>query len=82
MSKEMTAVEWLLEQIRNNKLTFYNERDKTVPITLVGNDIVEQAKELEKWQIIDAWCDGAMPDKDNKLFAEQYYNEIYGSDGK
>ena len=48
------------------------------------NDILEQAKAMEKKQIVDAWNDGdhayfyskkTGDDFDN---GEQYYNEIYG----
>ena len=61
-----TAVEWLEEQIKWR-----------TDIT----DIIEQAKEMEKEQIMDAYLQGqydgdTMRDTD----AEQYYNETFKSE--
>ena len=73
---KQTAVEWLLEQIvKHNNLVkgdgwFY-----------VKPDIIEQAKEMEKEQIIDA-CNlqrndyRGMPTYNKS--GEAYYNETYG----
>jgi hypothetical protein len=67
MSKQ-TAVEWLHEMLKDNCKEVFE-----------GN-IWEQAKEMEKQQIIDSWIDG----KENKEFgntvfedAEQYYNNTF-----
>ena len=64
----MTAVEWLSEQLKIDKN----------PITY---SILEQAKEMEKQQIIDAYnenenymCDGTE--------GEQYYNEKFNKNEK
>ena len=54
----MTAVEWLLEQ------TMYIRSTK-------WPDIVEQALEMEKQQIIDAYNNGDLRS------AELYYDETY-----
>lgn len=59
METKQTAVEWLLEHdylIRSTKWP----------------DIVEQAKAMEKQQIMDAYDNG-----ENRS-AELYYNETYG----
>ena len=67
-----TAVEWLVEQLKeNNMLTF----DEWI-------EIVEQAKEMEKEQIIKAasWT----PEDGLRILSEladQYYNETFKSDG-
>ena len=69
---KQTAVEWLVEQLKeNNMLTF----DEWI-------DIVEQAKEMEKEQIIKAasWT----PEDGLSILSEladQYYNETFKSDG-
>ena len=57
-----TAVEWLIEifNITNVKLSHH---------TL----IIEQAKEMEKEQIIDAY----EPSHISMMTAEQYYNETF-----
>ena len=66
MSKQISAVEWLFEQIvnRTDRIYFLKE--------------LEQAKEMEKEQIIDAymkWYDGI-----NDNVGEQYYNETFKSE--
>ena len=58
---EQTAVEWLVNKLPQRMLNYLKEE-------------IEQAKEMEKQQIIDAY------DK-NKMgrvnYGEQYYNEEY-----
>jgi hypothetical protein len=71
-----TAVEWLVEQL-NEKIDFI-PLDKWDMI----RDIIQQAKAMEKQQIIKA-CDAGFDDgsgfiEDMKYqSAEQYYNETY-----
>lgn len=69
----MTAVEWLYEQIKFTDKNTYNELYEQY----------QQALELEKEQIIDAyergWDMGAMP---NDCNSEQYYNKTYKKDNK
>ena len=66
----MTAVEWLVEQL---------------PLIQQEGlrDVIEQAKEIEKQQIIDAFDEGS----DDGFYgfsdrSEQYYNETYGGAGE
>ena len=60
-----TAVQWLEEQINGNEL-FYID------------DLFEQAKELEKQQIMKAVYESMGTNLDpNMGRAEQYYNETY-----
>jgi hypothetical protein len=76
-SKKQTAVEWLVEQIRNDKFIKASDQIK----------LINQAKEMEKQQIEDAW-ESAITDfwnseKDSYKIsnvnndAEQYYNETF-----
>ena len=51
---KQTAVEWLKDQLE----CFGNKHELTISWTTV-DELVEQAKEMEKEQIIDAWDDGA-----------------------
>lgn len=76
----MTAVEWLIEQIKNDHI------NKALT-GLEWMKIFEQAKEMEKQQIIDANYDGQRLHsksctkqmlQDN---AESYFAETYGSKG-
>jgi hypothetical protein len=87
--KQQTAIEWLVEQFENHKATFFklNDKEERV-ITLAGRDVVEQAKEIEKKQIINAVDEGISQGygkyidtewgRENDWKAEQYYNETYG----
>ena len=63
---KQTAVEWLMEQICGDHTSEWQEQ-------------IEQAKAMEKEQIIDAWDNGCEDDGiiDN---AEQYYNETFKSE--
>ena len=65
--KEQTAVEWLVEQYKK--------------VGLISISMAEQAKEMEKEQIKDAFVEcwkANMPDGyECKLSAEQYYNETF-----
>jgi hypothetical protein len=61
----MTAVEWLFEQVVNRTERVYFLKE------------LEQAKEMEKQQIIDAWNDvGA----DGITTAEEYYINNFKSE--
>ena len=62
---KQTAVEWLADKIK------WNWQDIEFG-ELSMSTLVEQAKEMEKEQIKDAWNSF-----DGKTF-EQYYNETYG----
>ena len=62
---KQTAVQWLVEKLM--KGDFVNNPD----------ELIEQAKAMEKEQIVDAYTDG-YSDSDNKLsFNKQYYIENY-----
>jgi hypothetical protein len=74
-----TAVEWLAEQITTVKWKMSDVTDR--------NSIIEQAKAMEKEQIIDAyeigfadaWDDAIYYDEPKYATAEQYYKETYES---
>lgn len=79
MQTKQTAVEWLVEQLarKHNEfqaLTFYYDH----------KDEIEQAKQMEKKQIIDARIDGDENHTFNSMvreeYANDYYNETYGKD--
>ena len=76
----MTAVEWLINQIKSFGID-----------TKFINESIEQAKEMHKKEIIDAYLQGDYDVYDGKSFynlnktAEQYYQETFiskGSDAK
>lgn len=68
METKQTAVDWLVEQYANENYSI---------------EVYEQAKEIEKEQIKDAWLsgqdDGATICTPNQHYPdEDYYNETYG----
>jgi hypothetical protein len=67
--KKKTAVEWLMEQINQD----YPE------MTWAYKDECDQAKEMEKEQIIDAFIGFDSDTDENIEIAQAYYKEFYGS---
>jgi hypothetical protein len=65
---QQTAVEWLFEQIPVEWTS-----------TKYGFDAYQQAKQMQKEQIMDALVDGRAQYRDKQIIpAEQYYNETFG----
>lgn len=63
----MTAVEWLVEQILNNK----GARVISVSTFYIKDEIVEQAKEMEKKEISEAY---------NKGYIQGRYDPYFDND--
>ena len=71
--KTQTAVQWLAEQFDSIVELYPSEYEKI-------NNAIEQAKAMEKEQIIDAWDNGydnQCPIIDEENCGEQYYNETF-----
>jgi hypothetical protein len=70
-NKSITAVEWYFKQMQSKEHFTEDEFD----------NIHEQAKEMEKQQIIDAWTDAkycnTIGNEINYEDGEQYYNETF-----
>ena len=67
MSKQ-TAVEWLVEQLEDNGVKHLD----------FAQDLIEQAKAMEREQIIIAFCEGYDHDGESYDDAEtSYYNRTY-----
>ena len=82
METKQTAVDWLVEQIQNGKIEIIYS-DKIHSIKCIPT-IVQQAKEMEKEQIEDAfqcgkwdWSEHITKGTESKDLA-QYYNKTYG----
>ena len=71
--KQKTAVDWLVEQL-NEKIDFI-PLDKWDMI----RDIIQQAKAMQKQQIMDA-CNAGLSGIPRS--SEKYYNETYGGEQK
>ena len=72
----MTAVEWLIDKIVQDQMYKAISQKEWI-------DIFEQAKEMEKQQIIDAHgnkqkMNAGISTYKYTLTGEQYYNETYG----
>jgi hypothetical protein len=69
---KQTAVDWLIGQLH-------------APCRGIPSHIIEQAKEMEKEQMVDAWSNGWLndykSDEDVKNSAEHYYNETFNTNG-
>lgn len=65
---KQTAVEWLIENVIIS-----------APLNW-DTTIVEQAKEMEKEQIIDSWENGFREFYDGSSTPEQYYKNTYEKD--
>ena len=68
--KKQTAVEWLTEQFDSIVELYPSQFEKI-------NRAIEQAKEMEKEQIVDAYKSDRYPCSNED--AEQYYNETFKS---
>jgi hypothetical protein len=69
---KQTAVEWLEKE--------FVKLESTIGVHGVMYELIEQAKEMEKEQIIQAYYQNGWNDNDNEHNAEQYYNETFKQD--
>jgi hypothetical protein len=77
---KQTAVEWYLENVKLTEIEYLDDKITTTQLDVIIDNLGEQAKEMEKQQIIDAWKDGAYGGGQfTTTFdtAEQYYNETF-----
>ena len=76
MQNKQTAVEWFNQQLVDRQNGNGDSRSR--------DEIFEQAKQMEKEQIIDAfvecWKSNVPDGVECKLSAEEYYNETFKSE--
>jgi hypothetical protein len=74
--KQITAVEWLVEQM-------INQMELRIENTQIGIQLFEQAKEMEKERLMHAYGQGVADEAgeivDATRDAEEYYNKTYKS---
>jgi hypothetical protein len=78
MEKQLTAVDWLVDKLKENGVDFWQEEI----------EMIEEAKEMEKEQIIEAHGDkkrtksnsGSCVTYAYTFTGEMYYNETYKSE--
>jgi hypothetical protein len=70
--KKQTAVEWLIEQLDNNLDINHSWRTR---------QYIEQAKEMEKQQIVDAYKDGVKDTNSRCEYqnVENYYKDTFSN---
>ena len=68
---KQTAVEWLIEELRGPHV-----KGDFIFNGVITSEWIQQAKEMEKEQIIQAFCCGG----DGESEAEIYYNEMFKSE--
>jgi hypothetical protein len=68
MENQKSAVEWLAKNLKNFPHVKHSQ---------LFRDLVNQAKEMEKEQIMNAWYDGWIEVGDN---SEHYYNKTFKSE--
>lgn len=77
--KQQTAVEWLVEQIEKGEIEIVYS-DKIHSIKCIP-EIIQQAKEMEKQQIVDAFSQSRLTHPMigfKHLSFNDYINETYG----
>lgn len=78
---EQTAVEWLVEQIEEKGESWENVSIGRTQISIKVEDylnLIAQAKEMEKQQIVETFIDSRILSITNNCNnGEQYYNETF-----
>ena len=75
---KQTAVEWLFEQLCSEKLSWNKDRMGKLFIDLRTSDILQQAKEIEKEQIEEAYMVGYYNHSVNSIMdSEEYYEQNF-----
>ena len=70
-SKQQTAVEWAFEQISNIDWKYLSDSDR--------NDLFNQAIQMEREQIENAYWDGGQDVPINGNRCAEYYEQTYGT---
>jgi hypothetical protein len=71
MEKQLTAVDWLVEKLKENGVNFWQEEI----------EMIEEAKQMEKVQIMKTWYDCKLSIIErNPTDAKQYYNKTFKSE--
>jgi hypothetical protein len=77
MKKKQTAVEWFVEQLDKLEYEYDVEGISILEFDKIKIEIENQAKKMEKEQILDAWTDGYSCGMYQEGLGIDYYNETY-----
>ena len=69
---KQTAVEWLIQELRGT-----DDKGDFIFQGVINSELIEQAKEMEKQQIINAFMVGVKNESYRFDTKEQYYNETF-----
>lgn len=69
MSNKQSSIEWLVEQMKLDEL--FN-----------ADYFIQQAKEMHKKEIMDAWYNGFEENRPYVDHSEDYYNEIFAGNNE
>ena len=76
---KQTAVEWFAVEMAEQMRLIYGSG-------IINIYILEDAKKMEKAQIMDAWIEGGeygyLSQESDRVLAEQYYNETFNTNEK
>ena len=72
MIKQLTAVQYIEEYLKYKCIII---NDKTIPQVLVG--VINEAKEIEKKQIIDSYIEGNYKSNRDMYWKKEYANNYY-----
>ena len=64
---KQTSIDWLIDQLQ-------------APCRGIPSHIIEQAKEMHKEEILEAWNGGINCTEENGKSYDQYYNETFKQD--
>jgi hypothetical protein len=76
MTNNKSAVEWLAKSYVDLLTKLNNEEISLKEFEIQYIELLEQAKEMEKEEIINSFFEGAYGG--DNISGEQYYNETYG----
>lgn len=77
-SKKQSSIDWLFEQIKSN----IDAEDGSMNMNWLYDGTFEQAKEMHKKEIEEAYNDGWHENNHEKYNPKQYYNETFGGDNE
>ena len=81
---KQTAVEWLFEQLCSEKLSWNKDSNGKLFFDKITSDILQQAKAMERQQIMSAFTQGDIFGADYydgvNITEENYYNKIFKSE--
>jgi hypothetical protein len=84
MSKQ-TAVEWYIEENEKMLVLFYDGLITGNDLSDKKQELLTQAKQMEREQHSDTWIDSRVEDKENDYIGKQksfdeYFTETYGKE--